>query len=74
MKFRELFKRKSSSSKREWQKIFYCSNCNREVFLDMKFCDECGGELEWPEEYKHLVEAVKEERGERAQEATISMK
>lgn len=53
--------------------MFYCSNCNREVFLNMKFCDECGGELEWPEEYRRLLETVKEE-GVRAQEAAISAK
>jgi hypothetical protein len=60
MGLRDVFKRINPSFKRERQKMFYCSNCNREVFLNMKFCDECGGELEWPEEYRHLVEPAKE--------------
>jgi len=51
-----MFKRKESASEPEKQKRLFCSDCQRDVFLNMKFCDECGGELEWPKEYKYLLE------------------
>lgn len=37
------------------QKRFFCENCKRELFLQAKYCDECGGEIEWPEEIKKLL-------------------
>lgn len=52
----KLLKRKDeSTSNIKEQKLFLCSNCNNELFLNMKFCDKCGGEIEWPEEYRHVI-------------------
>jgi hypothetical protein len=37
------------------QKRFFCENCKREVFLDNKFCDNCGGRINWPSEVKKIL-------------------
>jgi rRNA maturation endonuclease Nob1 len=51
------------TEKLEQQKRFFCENCNREVFLDSKFCDSCGGEIEWPAQVQTILSAWgKEER------------
>jgi len=33
------------------QKRFFCENCERELFLNAAYCDNCGGRIEWPEKY-----------------------
>jgi predicted amidophosphoribosyltransferase len=33
------------------QKRFFCENCERELFLNASYCDNCGGKIEWPEKY-----------------------
>jgi hypothetical protein len=37
------------------QQRFFCENCHREVFLQDKYCDKCGGEIAWPENIKKIV-------------------
>jgi len=37
------------------QQRFFCENCQREVFLEAKYCDNCGGEIEWPKEIKEAM-------------------
>jgi len=37
------------------QKRYFCENCKREVFLEQKYCDGCGGKIEWPEKIQKLV-------------------
>jgi hypothetical protein len=37
------------------QRRFFCDNCKREVFLDNKFCDNCGGELQWPADVQNIL-------------------
>jgi hypothetical protein len=36
------------------QKRFFCENCRREAFLAQKYCDNCGGKIEWPKEYEKI--------------------
>jgi len=43
------------------QQRFFCENCHREVFLQAKYCDNCGGEIEWPNEIKKAIVAWKEQ-------------
>ena len=33
------------------QKRFFCENCERELFLNATYCDNCGGKIEWPNKY-----------------------
>ncbi len=54
-----LKNKKENSSKRVKQKSFQCSHCDSDIFLQMKYCDKCGGEIEWPEEYKAVIEGKK---------------
>ena len=54
MGLKDLFKKKSKDSTSP-QKRFFCSECNHELLLKMKYCDNCGGEIEWPEEYTSLI-------------------
>jgi hypothetical protein len=54
-----LKNKKENPSKREKQKSFQCSHCDCHIFLQMKYCDKCGGEIEWPEEYKAVIEGKK---------------
>ena len=42
------------------QKRFFCENCERELFLNALYCDNCGGKIEWPEKYASIE--VNEER------------
>jgi hypothetical protein len=37
------------------QKRFFCENCRREVFLSNKYCDKCGGEIQWPEQVSKVI-------------------
>jgi hypothetical protein len=37
------------------QKRFLCENCERELFLNALYCDNCGGKIEWPEEYQSIL-------------------
>jgi rRNA maturation endonuclease Nob1 len=37
------------------QKRFFCENCKRELFLDSKFCDGCGGQIQWPAEVQKIL-------------------
>jgi len=43
------------TEKLQQQKRFFCENCKREVFLNDKYCDKCGGEIEWPEEISRVI-------------------
>lgn len=43
------------TEKLKQQKRFFCENCKREVFLSSKFCDQCGGEIEWPAEVQKIL-------------------
>ena len=36
------------------QKRFLCENCERELFLNAQYCDNCGGKIEWPEKYASI--------------------
>jgi hypothetical protein len=44
------------------QPRFFCSNCNHEIFLRMAYCDECGGEIAWPEKYKAILPKKEKEQ------------
>jgi predicted amidophosphoribosyltransferase len=48
------------------QKRFLCANCERELFLNALYCDNCGGRIEWPEEYESVFsdKGHEEEKGE----------
>jgi hypothetical protein len=37
------------------QKRFLCENCERELFLNELYCDNCGGKIEWPQEYESII-------------------
>lgn len=37
------------------QQRFFCENCKHEVFLQAKYCDKCGGEIEWPEKVQKIL-------------------
>ena len=37
------------------QKRFLCENCERELFLNQLYCDNCGGKIEWPQEYEPIL-------------------
>ena len=43
------------------QQRFFCENCHREVFLQSKYCDNCGGEIQWPKEVNKAIAAWKEQ-------------
>lgn len=65
MGLRDLLRRKrKTDSTPKRQKRFFCSNCENEIFLMMKHCNGCGGEIEWPEEYRHLIEFEGERENE----------
>jgi rRNA maturation endonuclease Nob1 len=49
----------STETNRTEQDRYFCENCKREVFLQAKYCDGCGGELEWPEEVRKILAAWK---------------
>jgi len=53
------------------QKRFFCENCEREVFLNAVYCDNCGGKIEWPEKYTSVFSEKKQDeqkRGEKEEE------
>jgi hypothetical protein len=37
------------------QQRFFCESCQHEVFLQAKYCDNCGGKIEWPKEIGELL-------------------
>jgi rRNA maturation endonuclease Nob1 len=37
------------------QQRFFCENCKREVFLSAKYCDGCGGKIEWPKRVQKII-------------------
>jgi len=41
------------------QQRFFCENCNREIFLSAKHCDECGGKIEWPKDLAKIIASWK---------------
>jgi hypothetical protein len=43
------------TEKLQQQKRFFCENCKREVFLNNKYCDKCGGEIQWPEQISRVI-------------------
>jgi rRNA maturation endonuclease Nob1 len=45
------------TEKLQEQKRFFCESCRHEVFLHAEFCDECGGEIEWPEKIQEIRNA-----------------
>ncbi|HXZ90143.1 MAG TPA: zinc-ribbon domain-containing protein [Candidatus Dormibacteraeota bacterium] len=54
------------TEKLQQQKRFFCENCKREVFLTNKFCDRCGGEIQWPDQVRKILDAwIKEKKGKR---------
>jgi predicted amidophosphoribosyltransferase len=44
-----------TETRRSQQQRFFCDNCQREVFLQAKYCDKCGGEIEWPKEIRKVI-------------------
>jgi len=56
------FKEKARANEKVKQPRFFCSNCNHEIFLCMLYCDECGGEIAWPEKYKTIIPKEKERK------------
>lgn len=49
------------TEKVQQQQRFFCENCRREVFLQDKYCDKCGGEIEWPEKIQKVLTSWKKE-------------
>jgi predicted amidophosphoribosyltransferase len=43
------------------QQRFFCDNCKREIFLQAKYCDKCGGEIEWPEKVQKILTSWKKQ-------------
>jgi len=41
------------------QQRFFCENCKREVFLSAKYCDHCGGAIEWPKNVQKIINVWK---------------
>lgn len=58
----KTFKDKTHVNEKVKQPRFFCSNCNHEIFLCMLYCDECGGEIAWPEKYKTVIPKKKEQK------------
>ena len=48
------------------QKRFLCANCERELFLNAQYCDNCGGKIEWPQKYESILSEKRhdEEKGD----------
>ena len=44
------------------QKRFLCENCEREVFLNAAYCDNCGGKIEWPEKYTSIFSGKNQDK------------
>jgi predicted amidophosphoribosyltransferase len=47
------------------QKRFFCEGCKREVFLSNKFCDGCGGEIQWPDQVQAILSGWTQEKKEK---------
>jgi predicted amidophosphoribosyltransferase len=47
------------------QNRFLCENCEREVFLNATYCDNCGGKIEWPEKYQPILSEKGGDEGRR---------
>ncbi|HXZ98219.1 MAG TPA: hypothetical protein VED24_02505 [Candidatus Acidoferrum sp.] len=45
------------------QKRFLCANCERELFLNAVYCDNCGGKIEWPQKYEPILSSDSHEEG-----------
>jgi hypothetical protein len=43
------------TEKLQQQQRFFCENCKQEVFLQAKYCDNCGGQIEWPEKIQKAI-------------------
>jgi len=41
------------------QQRYFCENCKQEVFLQYKYCDKCGGKIEWPERIEKILNSWK---------------
>jgi predicted amidophosphoribosyltransferase len=56
------------------QQRFFCDNCEREVFLLAKYCDNCGGEIKWPENVQMIQTSWNKSEGNKETESppTIS--
>ena len=50
------------------QKRFFCENCEREVFLNASYCDNCGGKIEWPEKYSSIFSKSEKDEEDREQD------
>jgi len=50
------------TEKLQQQQRFFCENCQREVFLLARYCDHCGGEIEWPEKIHKVISSWKKEK------------
>jgi len=44
------------------QKRFFCENCERELFLNAAYCDNCGGKIEWPDKYVSVFSEEQDEQ------------
>jgi uncharacterized protein YlaI len=54
--------KEKTHEKNKPQPRFFCSNCDHEIFLRMLYCDECGGEIAWPEKYKAVLPKKEKEQ------------
>ena len=43
------------------QNRFLCENCERELFLNATYCDNCGGKIEWPGKYESILSGKKQD-------------
>jgi len=50
------------TEKLQQQKRFFCEHCKRELFLASKFCDGCGGTIEWPSEIQKVISTWSKEK------------
>lgn len=53
------------TEKIQQQQRFFCESCHREVFLEAKYCDKCGGEIEWPEKIRKVLASWKTKKKEK---------
>jgi uncharacterized OB-fold protein len=53
------------TEKIQQQQRFFCDNCGREVFLLAKYCDKCGGKIEWPEKIQKVLASWQKETKKR---------
>ncbi|MEM2921958.1 MAG: hypothetical protein QXF26_06550 [Candidatus Bathyarchaeia archaeon] len=55
MGLKDILKKKNVGESTPKQPRFFCSECKHELLLMMKYCDNCGGEIKWPEKYAPLI-------------------